>query len=751
MGKRINLNFDWVFNKKEKVNIPHTPSIIDYNYFNADVFEEDMVYEKEINIPNEYEGSVLRIYFEGIAHYSKIILNSKVVHENFGGYSGFSVDITDVVLFGQKNKLKVIVSAKNDLNFPPFGGVIDYITYGGIYREVYLHVLNKYHIKDVFCYSEIADKTFFLSDIKLSGVKENLTLEILQNNALIELVDVKHDLLHIRKLVDGIELWDTYNPKLYELTFRLYDSNTLVDEKKVMFGYRRAEFKSDGFYLNDKKIDLIGLNRHQSFAYYGYAMPRRVQENDAIILKEELKVNIVRTSHYPQSRHFYNKCDELGLLVFTEIPGWQHVGDDNWKEKSMEQLKAMILEHRNHPSIVVWGVRINESLDFNEFYVKTNAISKELDPTRQTTGVRYLKNSNLLEDVYSLNDFVNDGSGVIISNKSDVTDMIHPYLITEHSGHMYPVKTYDNYMTRLEQAKRHSDVIRSVIKTEGISGTIGWCMNDYNTNLEFGSGDGICHHGVLDMFRNPKMAASVYKSYGKESFLDITSNFHMGDTAGGIYSKVYAITNLDRVDFYKDDKFIKSFKNDDNFIHIDDFIGDGIEDAGLKKVINYMSMYTPGNMPSDIIDIKNKLKESDDELYSKYNKYIGGWGSENKTYRFVGIKNGEEVAKKCFDKNIETVLNVKVDSNVLLEQETYDVASIRITIEDQYGNRLHYFDDIITFEVEGALELIGPSITHFRGGATGTYVRTKGVSGKAKLIVKCRDMVEVLEFEIIKK
>ena len=124
---------------------------------------------------------------------------------------------------------------------------------------------------------------------------------------------------------------------------------------KPRFGLREAVFKNDGFYLNQKKIKLQGLNRHQSYPYVGYAMPKSLQIEDAEIIKYDLGCNIVRTSHYPQSVHFLNRCDEIGLLVFEEIPGWQHIGNDEWKKASLSNLDQMIERDRNHPAIVLWG------------------------------------------------------------------------------------------------------------------------------------------------------------------------------------------------------------------------------------------------------------------------------------------------------------------------------------------------------------------------------------------------------------
>lgn len=135
-------------------------------------------------------------------------------------------------------------------------------------------------------------------------------------------------------------------------------------------GYHRvsgSRIPERWFYLNGKKLRLRGLNRHQSYPYVGYAAPASMQIFDADILKKELGVNAVRTSHYPQSQDFIRRCDEIGLLVFTEFPGWQHIGDEEWKRQAVQNLKEMIVQYRNHPSIILWGVRINESQDDDVF------------------------------------------------------------------------------------------------------------------------------------------------------------------------------------------------------------------------------------------------------------------------------------------------------------------------------------------------------------------------------------------------
>ena len=247
---------------------------------------------------------------------------------------------------------------------------------------------------------------------------------------------------------------------------------------------------------------MIGLDRHQTYPYIGAAAPARLQRQDADILRFELACNIVRTSHYPQSPHFLERCDEIGLLVFEEITGWQHVGDQNWQDLCLAELKTMLERDRNHPSIILWGVRVNESADNDPFYIRTNALAHATDPTRQTGGVRCFRDSSFLEDVFTYNDFSND---VLEPNKL-------PYLITEFAGHMFPAKTWDHEERLIQHAQLHASIQNKQLGNDKIAGAIGWCAFDYATHIEFGSGDRVCYHGVMDIFRLPKWAAYLYKS-----------------------------------------------------------------------------------------------------------------------------------------------------------------------------------------------------------------------------------------------
>ena len=129
-------------------------------------------------------------------------------------------------------------------------------------------------------------------------------------------------------------------------------------------GFRQASFELDGFYLNGERLQIFGLNRHQLFPYTGMAAPARLQARDAQLIKQELNCNMVRCSHYPQSPHFLDACDQLGLMVWEEPPGWQYVGDENFDGIFLQNVHDMVIRDRNRPSVVVWGTRLNETASY---------------------------------------------------------------------------------------------------------------------------------------------------------------------------------------------------------------------------------------------------------------------------------------------------------------------------------------------------------------------------------------------------
>lgn len=519
-------------------------------------------------------------------------------------------------------------------------------------------------------------------------------------------------------------------------------------------------------------MKIRGLNRHQSYAYIGYAMPESMQKYDADILKNKLGCNAVRTSHYPQSHYFIDRCDEIGLLVFMEFPGWQYIGDEDWKKQALVNEEEMILQYRNHTSIILWGVRINESIDDDEFYIKTNKLAHELDPTRQTGGVRAHKKSNMYEDVYTYNDFSHDGKNEGCESKKNITSRVDkPYLITEYNGHMFPTKIYDNEEHRLEHALRHARVLDSVSFYEDIAGCFGWCMFDYNTHKDFGSGDRICYHGVMDMFRNPKLASLIYSCEAdKELVLELSSSMDIGEHPACNRGFTYIISNADSVKMYKNDVFIKEYNAEDskykNLKHgpiiIDDFIGNQLVEneniskktaKEITKALNHIALHGYGSYNFSILKTILKCvtvyRMKFSEAIVLYNKYIGDWGGSSTVYKFEAIKDGK-VAKTIVKEPMKNIyFDITTSSKKLVEKITYDVAEIHIKAVDDNQNQMFFFNGPIKISTSGPIEIIGPDLISFNGGMTGVYVKSIGEPGNA--IVKLENLqlgVSQIEFKV---
>ncbi len=796
MSARVYLNDNWKFTPQysdriteasfddtslETVRIPHTVKETPFNYFSEKEYQCVSGYRRKLMVPAEMEGKTVRLIFEGAAHEATVYVNEKKMISHRCGYTAFEVDITRAIKYGAENIIAVRLDSGEELNQPPFGFVIDYMTYGGIYRDVYLEISEQVYISDIFLKSDAEKTKKLISDIEVVNpdnrrllARQYLVDKEMDVNILISSEMFSGNRVTLTSGELNVKLWDINNPNIYEIKTTIEDpvEELLIDDKTVSFGFRSIEFRSDGFFLNGEMVKIRGLNRHQSFPYVGYAMPDSMQRFDAQILKKELGVNAVRTSHYPQSHAFIDECDRLGLLVFTEIPGWQHIGDDAWKDLAVENTVEMVKQYRNHPSIVLWGVRINESADDDEFYIRTNRAAHELDPTRPTGGVRCYKKSHLFEDVYTYNDFLHDGRAPGCERKKNVSpDMSKPYLISEYNGHMYPTKAFDSEEHRREHALRHANVLNAVAGENDIAGSFGWCMFDYNTHKDFGSGDRICYHGVMDMFRNPKPAAYIYEAEGREDvFLELSSSMDIGEHPGCNRGDTFIYSNADSVRMYKNDRFIKEYFPKDSAyknlkhgpIRIDDYIGDAIEKGEnfkkgqvkrTKEILNAAALYGMGNLPKSVwikaAGLMLRYRMNFGDAVSLYNKYVGDWGGTSTEYRFEAIKDGEVVKSvtKCPTNGIH--LTAEASTPELTEGKSYDVASIRIRAVDDYGNQVFFFNEPVSLEVSGNLELIGPECTCLKGGMGGTYVKTKGTPGTGKLIIKNSQCEPVeLEFKV---
>ena len=768
------INFGWQFiddykeeylnklpNSSQTIDIPHCAKEVPYNYFNEQDYQFISTYQKLFDIEENISDKKIILVFDGFMLKARIYLNGKDLGEHISGWVQVKLDVTDIVK--QKgNRLVVVLDSREDKLIPPFGYAVDYLTFSGIYREVSYEVHPKTYIENIFVKSDISGNVKIEYD-KVGDSEIKVSHKLLLDNEIAwesEVDEFK---------VENPSLWDLDEPNLYTLVTKL-ESQDGEEEYRTRFGFRKAEFRPDGFYLNNKKVKLIGLNRHQGYPFVGFAMPKAMQEEDADLLKFKTGINVVRQSHYPQSEHFLNRCDEIGLLTINEIPGWQHIGKEKeWRDNFFVYLHKMIIIQRNHPSLVAHGVRIDESQDDHELYAKANQVAHELDPTRQTLGVRNFANSELLEDIYAYNDFSCDSMNIGLINPKKVKTQGKPYLVTEYLGHMDPVKPTSDERTKVEVALRHAKVIDDNYKYENVCGAIGWCGFDYHTHVDFGSGDHICPHGVYDLYRNPKHTARIYASQlVKEPMLEVISNMKPGDYPEARYFDIYVATNCDYFDLFKNDEFVaRYYPKNDQFkylphppILVDDLVGKTFKEERFNKKSwpRIAKMFTHAAIQGfNALTLKEKLylaymmkkyKVTYAELVDYYNIHVGSWGGMAKTYTFKGYKDGQLVVQKKVGPSKNFDLQVETSKTVLKNEETYDAARVVIKHVDDNGSLMQYSNRVIKIETEGPIKVLGDSAQALLGGQLSLFVFSKNEPGKSRLTISMDGIVKEIKFEV---
>lgn len=383
--------------------------------------------------------------------------------------------------------------------------------------------------------------------------------------------------------------------------------------------------------------------------------------------------------------------------MLEEIPGWHHIGDQAWQDLAVDNVGRMVRRDWNHPSIILWGVRINESQDNHDFYLRTNALAHQLDPTRQTGGIRANYNSELLEDVFTMNDF---GFPLRPPN--------HPlYLNTEFVGHTYPTKTIDNIERVREHTIRHARVHNQIASNPQYAGGIGWCAFDYNTHATFGSGDRICYHGVTDIFREPKPAAGFYRSQcdpEEEIVLEPAFHWARGDENVG-FTRALVCSNCDHLKLYVNGKLVAEADPD-------------LEEFGHLK-------YPPFSA-----DLRNALHD---------------WGD----LRIDGYIGGKQVITRSFSgRGIDRKFVLLPDDTTLIG-DGGDTTRVVLRVTDEFGAVRPFANDAIRFEITGPAEIIGDNPFSLVGGQGAIWIRAYEMAGKVTLTaIHPRLGMQKLEFEI---
>ena len=356
-------------------------------------YQGEVWYRKHFTPDAALKGKKLFLHFEAIMGKSKVFVNGKLLTEHFGGYLPVIADVTDVLDWNGDNVIAVWADNSDDPSYPPGKAqdVLDYTYFGGIYRDCWLIAHNNVFITDPNYENEVAGGGLFVAFGKVSDALAEVQLQIHVRNATknpfsgrVEYMLLQPDGTEVARLSDKIQvkagrattvsdrmpvkqpmLWTPSTPTLYNLLVRVLDKEgNVIDGYRRRIGIRSIEFKGkDGFYLNGRPYGkpLIGANRHQDFAVVGNAVANSIHWRDAKKLKD-VGMEIIRNAHCPQDPAFMDACDELGLFVIVNTPGWQFWNDaPEFAQRVYSDIRNVVRRDRNHPSVWLWEPILNET------------------------------------------------------------------------------------------------------------------------------------------------------------------------------------------------------------------------------------------------------------------------------------------------------------------------------------------------------------------------------------------------------
>ena len=523
------------------VSVPHCVVPLSWQDWHPPDWQQVWVYRQHFLASPQLRRNRAFLQFDGVLSAVTVYLNGRRVAARSGGYLPLRCEVTGL-LTDKDNLLAVVVDGRWQQDTPPDlpeypnPTAIDFYQPAGIYRQVRLDEAPQTFLSDVYA-QQIAVLTpnreillhCTVDAAKAVKGRVRLTAALSQDGA--RLATASADLPGLPKGtsdatvslqgLDAVRLWDLDDPALCDILVTLSVAGKKVHTYPVRTGLRDAQFTVDGFRLNGTPRKLFGLNRHQWYPFVGGAMPDRVQRRDAQLLKDELNCTMVRCSHYPQATAFLDACDELGILVWEELPGWDHVGDTAWQELAVRDVHDMIVRDRNHPSIIVWGTRVNETLGQYALYGRTDQLAAELDPMRPCTGavagergyVSPLYPVKAAGGVFSFNDYSRPhppGSPPPLRPPRPGV----PYLVSEAVGTLVGSPYFrrtDSLSVQREQGLLHAWVHDHAASDARYSGLIGWCGFDYPSGW-YHNYRGVKYPGVLDFFRIPKLGAGFYRA-----------------------------------------------------------------------------------------------------------------------------------------------------------------------------------------------------------------------------------------------
>jgi beta-galactosidase len=634
----------------------------------------------------------------------------------------FIVDVTSVIKLDKDNMIIVRLDNRdNPITGPKPLSKLDFNTYGGVYRNVWLIKKDSLYITHPVYANKIGSGGILITtDVKSDKLALIKVKTHIQNDyEKTKIVEIKHLLFDKNKkiiksfgdnfFIPGnqdyeVELfanlssprfWSPDTPNLYFICTKVYVDNFLVDKVETRFGIREVVIKPEGLLLNGKKTFLRGVNRHQEYPYVGYALSDNAQRRDAYKIKEA-GFDYVRASHYPCSPAFLDACDEYGIFVLEPILGWQYFGDKLFEEHAKVSAREMIRNDRNHPCILAWELSINEIRMPKQFINDMKQIGREEFPHKQSYVAGWMKDEyDIYIEARQHRKKIYPEKPLIISEYGDWeyyamnagfeqdkwTDLLKDERSSRQARGSGETRLLQQ-ATNIQEA--HNDNLSTHAFADGY-----WVMFDYNRGLA----NDLELSGIMDIFRIPKFSYYFFKS---QRSYQTCSQFspaivHIASYWQPFVSQYVRIfSNCDVVELFLDGVSLGVQKPDNNIIsrnlcHPPFTFQVKCEKPGKLKAVGY---------------INNKVVAS------------------------------HNVATAGLPEKIK--LNIDF-SNISPEKNCNDLLFVNATICDANGNQVYNYVGNIHFTLIGDAEIIYNNISKAEAGIAPLLIKVGKNKGKVKI------------------
>ncbi|MDR1417167.1 MAG: glycoside hydrolase family 2 [Prevotellaceae bacterium] len=716
----------------EVVCLPHTVELVPAEASGGRNYQGVAWYRKHFTLPKDWEGKRVSLYFEAIMGKCKVYVNGKLVKEHLGGYLPFSVDLAGLgVAAGERSVVAVMTDNSNDETYPPGKPqyTLDFTYHGGIYRDAYLVVTSPLHITDPSDVDKVAGGGIFVqygdvtrrqaamsvaTDVVNEGNKpQRFTVETLlcdKNGAVaakaattLSLKAGEQQQVRQALSLKNPHLWLPEAPYLYSLQSRIVADGKAVDGVSTRVGVRKVEMRGrDGLYINGEPYagKLIGVNRHQDYAYVGNAMPNSQHWRDAKKLKEA-GVNIIRVAHYPQDPSFMDACDELGMFVIVATPGWQFwpKNDTAFPQRVYSDIRSMVRRDRNHPCLLMWEPILNETSFPLDFSLKALQAVREEQPGCFSAADM---NSKGVKDSYDVvygwpKDTAETDKPIFTREFGDNPDDWYAHNAIHRASRSWGERP--QVLQALHLAKSYGEMCSA---PRQFFGGAMWHSFDHQRGYHPDPFWG----GFMDAFRQPKYSYYAFKNQLKEPMIFIAHEITPFSDAD-----VVVFTTCDSV------RLIRYGR-----------------DTLLQKVER-----SPHGIPNPPVVFKNAYDFYDMRLIPYVKKK---W--EEVYFIAEGIVDGKVVAReKKMPSRRSTKLQLRLDNEGQpLTADGSDFIPVIAEVTDDLGNVRRLAKENILFTVEGEGEIIGdnssiganPRAVEF--GSAPVLVRSSVMPGKIKLTAR---------------